>query len=403
MPPPSNTSHLPSSHPAYRQRPKSPNRVLAEAEAQWIFSEEELSNTPSIQDGMHPDEEKNLRAKGVDFIVQVGVMLKLPQLTLSTAAVFFQRFHMRASLKKERNGIPKLHHYQSAATALFLATKVEESCRKTRELIVAFCRVAQKNPNVVVDEQSKDWWHWRDCIMHSEDVLLETLCFDLTVESPHRQLFELLKWYGVEHNKKLRNAAWSFVTDSNNTQLCLLASSRTIAVVSLYAACTYCNVQLADDSRGRPWWESQYVRLQDVRKAIEHMRASYDPTSNKINGVAVRPGTNAEGERSIYAGFVTPPDGPVDDSDPTRLRDGQTHSPRALPRNERGRTSTSSEGVKRGRETGDGEREDERSQPKREIKRAKLRDGTAGDNEPKSPVHRNEDAGASGTRLDKDG
>ena len=104
---------------------------------------------------------------------------------------------MRASLKKERNGIPKLHHYQTAATALFLATKVEESCRKMKELILAFCRVAQKNPNLIIDEQSKDWWRWRDCILHNEDVLLETLCFDLTVESPHRQLFEMLKWYGV--------------------------------------------------------------------------------------------------------------------------------------------------------------------------------------------------------------
>ncbi|RMX98806.1 hypothetical protein D0867_12316, partial [Hortaea werneckii] len=213
-----------------RQRPKSPNRVLAETEAQWIFTEAELDNTPSVQDGMSVAEEREIRAKGVNFIVQVGIMLKLPQLTLSTAAVFFQRFLMHASLKKARDTIPKLHQYQSAATALFLATKVEESCRKMKEMIIAFCRVAQKNPNMIVDEQSKDYWRWRDCILFNEDVLLETLCFDLTVESPHRQLFDMLKYYGVEHNKRLRNAAWAFVTDSNNTQLCLLHSSRTIAV-----------------------------------------------------------------------------------------------------------------------------------------------------------------------------
>jgi hypothetical protein len=324
--------------------------VLAEAEAQWLFSEAELANTPSIQDGMIQAEEKELRAKGVNFIVSVGVMLKLPQLTLSTAAVFFQRFFMRASLKKARNGIPKLHQYQAAATALFLATKVEESCRKMRELILAFCRVAQKDPNLVIDEQSKDWWRWRDCILHNEDVFLEVLCFDLTVESPHRQLFELLKWYGVEHNKRLRNAAWSFVTDSNNTQLCLLCNSRTMAIAALYAACRYCDVALPDDAKGRPWWEAQHVRLKDIRKAIEYMCASYDPNSKQINGVVIGHGSDPEGDKSIYVGLSTP----VDGADDTRLRpDEQAHdtqSPFIPPGSERRLSNASSVGVKRERE-----------------------------------------------------
>ncbi|KAF2766399.1 cyclin-like protein [Teratosphaeria nubilosa] len=298
-PPPPATTSAPAapSHPP-RVAVKSPNRIVAETEQQWLFSDAELSNTPSIQDGMSQAEEKAIRAKGVNFIVQVGIMLKLPQLTLSTAAVFFQRFLMRASLKKERNGIPKLHHYQTAATALFLATKVEESCRKMRELILAFCRVAQKNPNLVIDEQSKDWWRWRDCILHNEDVLLEVLCFDLTVESPHKQLFEMLKWYGVEHNKRLRNAAWAFVTDSSNTMLCLLCSSRTIAVASLYAACRYHCVPLPDDAKGRPWWETQHVRLKEVRKAVEYMCANYEVASNK--------GADGSGNTSIYAAHDKP-------------------------------------------------------------------------------------------------
>ena len=312
-----------------------------------------MANTPSIQDGMTQDEEKEIRAKGVNFIVQVGIMLKLPQLTLSTAAIFFQRFLMRASLQKERNGVPKLHHYQTAATALFLATKVEESCRKMKELILAFCRVAQKNPNLIIDEQSKDWWRWRDCILHNEDVLLETLCFDLTVESPHRQLFEMLKWYGVEHNKRLRNAAWSFVTDSNNTQLCLLCNSRTIAIAGLYASCRYCDVALPDDAKGRPWWEAQHVRLRDVRKAMEYMCANYDPIANKINGIPIGAGAGSEGYRSIYVGLSTPMDGAADGWDSTRLRDEQVHdgqSPFIPPGSERRPSNASSVGIKRERE-----------------------------------------------------
>ena len=302
---PSNIHHLPSSHPAARHRPKSPNRVLAEQEAQWLFTDAELANTPSIQDGMTQAEEKDLRAKGVNFIVQVGILLKLPQLTLSTAAIFFQRFLMRASLKSSRDGIPKLHHFQSAATALFLATKVEESCRKMKEIVLACCRVAQKNPNLVIDEQSKDFWRWRDCILYNEDVLLEALCFDLTVESPHRQLFDMLKGYGMEHNKRLRNAAWAFVTDSVNTQLCLLCNSRTIAVAAFYNACKYCEVQLPDDVKGRPWWEAMHVRLPEVRRVVEYMALHFEQMSQNstVSALAGSGAPSSEGGRSIYVGL----------------------------------------------------------------------------------------------------
>ncbi|KAK5132676.1 hypothetical protein LTR08_008720 [Meristemomyces frigidus] len=301
------------------------------AHSQWLFTPAELANTPSIQDGMTVSDERETRSKGIAFILQVGVLLKLPQLTLDTAAVFFQRFLMRASLKKPRGDVPKLHHYQSAATSLFLATKVEESGRKMKDLIVAFCRVAQKNPNLVVDEQSKDYWRWRDCLLHNEDVLLETLCFDLTVASPHRALFDTLKLYALEHHKRLRNAAWAFVTDSNSTQLCLLVSTRTIAVASLYAACRYCDVALPDDARGRPWWEAQGVRLKDVRRAVEHMCASYETAAGKggVNGNAngngaVTAAGGEDGAKSIYVGLSTPApglDGSVEGWDSTRLRE----------------------------------------------------------------------------------
>lgn len=98
--------------PAARQPLKSPNVVLAEAEQQWIFSQEDLNRTPSVMDGMSPAEEQELRSKGVNFIMQVGIALKLPQLTLDTAHVFFNRFLMRHSLV-HKPGHKALHHYVS--------------------------------------------------------------------------------------------------------------------------------------------------------------------------------------------------------------------------------------------------------------------------------------------------
>ncbi|QIW94863.1 hypothetical protein AMS68_000381 [Peltaster fructicola] len=276
---------------------------MSRNENQWIFSEAELANTPSIQDGLPPEEEAAQRAKGVNFILQVGILLSLPQLTLSTACIFFQRFLMRASLQKARDGIPKLHPYQSAGTALFLATKVEESSRKMRDLVQSCCRVATKSPNAIVDEQSKDYWRWRDTLLDTEDVLLEVLCFDLSIDSAHRQLFEMLKFYKLEHNKRLRNAAWAFVTDSINTQLCLLCSSRTIAGAALYAACRFCDVTIPLDDRERPWYAVQHIKVSELRRAIVYVTRSWAAAANKPDA------PTQEVEESIYKDLVPPSPG----------------------------------------------------------------------------------------------
>lgn len=90
---------------------------MVESELQWIYVEEELAQAPSILDGMPVEEERTLRRKGVNFILQVGMMLKLPQTTLSTAAVFFNRYLMRNSLKPKA-GYKPLHHYVNTSGGL---------------------------------------------------------------------------------------------------------------------------------------------------------------------------------------------------------------------------------------------------------------------------------------------
>jgi len=180
-----------------------------------------------------------------------------------------------------------------------------------KELIVACCRVAQKNPSLVVDDNSKDFWRWRDTLLLNEDVLLEALCFDLSVESPHKLLFDLLKRLEAEHNKKLRNAAWAFVNDSCLTMLCLLFNCRSIAAAAIYSAAKYCgdDTRFSDDDHGRPWWiwatgshrGGHAVRLHDLKRACNYMTSIYGNKSNGTNGSGA-----GGGEPSIYVGLATP-------------------------------------------------------------------------------------------------
>ena len=206
-------------------------------------------------------------------------MLKLPQITLATASIFLHRFFMRNRMEiKEIPDFPKpnYHYYTVAATCLFLATKVEENCRKMKELVVACVKVAQKNPSKVVDEQDKEFWRWKDNILQSEDVLLESVCFDLSVDPPYKTLFDFLVYFGEDENKKLRNTAWAFVNDSCLTMLCVLFSSRTIAGSALYAAAKHCGVSFRDDENDRPWWEIVGIELRDIRRVCNYMAGVYE-------------------------------------------------------------------------------------------------------------------------------
>lgn len=112
-----------------RELPRPPPPAVVEAEQQWVFTEDELLQAPSILDGMPAEEERTLRRKGVNFILQVGMMLKLPQTTLSTAAVFFNRYLMRSSLKP-RPGYKPLHHYVS--DTLVTHTNSTDNCTANR-------------------------------------------------------------------------------------------------------------------------------------------------------------------------------------------------------------------------------------------------------------------------------
>ncbi|KAL2827004.1 hypothetical protein BDW59DRAFT_171553 [Aspergillus cavernicola] len=267
---------LMASHPpGNRAAPAQSNPVLLASQEQWLFTDEELTRAPSQLDGMKMEQEHVNRSKGVNFITQVGIMLKLPQLTLSTAAVYFHRYFMRFSMVDIPQR-PGMHPYPIAATSLFLATKVDENVRRMRELVVACCRVAQKQPNLIVDEQSKEFWKWRDTILHHEDMLLEALCFDLQLEQPYRILYDYLCFFGVSENKNLRNSAWAFVNDSMFTVLCLQFSPRIIAAAALYAAARHCDMGFEDDDVGRSWWEQIDVDLTQVRRACTRMADLYE-------------------------------------------------------------------------------------------------------------------------------
>lgn len=234
--------------------------------SQWLFSPEELKRSPSSQAG-HPYERERLeRMKGCDFILKVGMKLRLPQTTISTACVFLHRFYMRFTLKE-------YHYYEIAATTIFLATKCEETGRKLADIVVACAKTAQKNDAAIVDEQSKEYWAWRDVILYNEELLLEALCFDLIIDHPYSQLKEY--WRRFNGEKAVAKTAWACANDTYRTTIHLCYDTDTIAVACLYYASIFSR-QILDDVAGRPWYESIEVDLHSVSRVIQTMVELYE-------------------------------------------------------------------------------------------------------------------------------
>jgi protein BUR2 len=188
--------------------------------------------------------------------------------------------------------------------------------------VIACCRVAQKNEKLVVDEQTKDYWRWRDTIQLHEDYMLELLCFDLTIEGPHVILKDFINKYHIYHNRELRDTAWAFINDSAMTPLCLLHPARTIAAAALYCAAKRAGVSFPDDARGRPWWEAEGVRGRELRETYNRMAAFYASTPGLAaaagpDGPFVRDATPVDVDerfaktrmRRDPAASETPPDG----------------------------------------------------------------------------------------------
>lgn len=245
---------------------------------------------------------------------------------------------MRYSMVEEKSGI---HHYNIAATALFLANKTEENCRKTKDIIIAVARVAQKNSRLIIDEQSKEYWRWRDSILMYEELMLELLTFDLMVDNPYQRLFEVLGQLDLAHNKTLRQSAWTFCNDACLTALPLLMEARDIAISAIFFASAHTRQQI-DDVNGEPWW--RFLNGDESRcvSAIKVMRQFYTENPlKKQNPSLPSPAFLLENTRrrdEIPPSQTPPPSA-------TPMGDRYTQSPRPHANGGAGATSESSQQV----------------------------------------------------------
>nr|XP_018259435.1 uncharacterized protein I303_08364 [Kwoniella dejecticola CBS 10117]OBR81593.1 hypothetical protein I303_08364 [Kwoniella dejecticola CBS 10117] len=180
-------------------------RQLRPVEQQWIFSPSALDNTPSPDDGIPLESELKRRKLTIEYMRSLA--LRANSLvhgddaecqhlrgTLVVGSVLVHRFYMRKSFKDFEETL-------IAPTVLFLASKIEEEPLKLRHLVNVSIAKFEKDKNArgwypdsnPHEQPSREYRSWEKSILATEEILLETLCFDMAVEQPWNALYKSVR------------------------------------------------------------------------------------------------------------------------------------------------------------------------------------------------------------------
>ncbi|XP_062011987.1 cyclin-T1-3-like isoform X1 [Rosa rugosa] len=257
----------------------------------WYFYRKEIEeNSPSRLDGIDLKKETYLRKSYCTFLQDLGMRLKVPQVTIATAIIFCHRFFLRQShARNDRRTI--------ATVCMFLAGKVEETPRPLKDVIIVSYEIIHKKDPAAVQKikQKEVYEQQKELILSGERVVLATLGFDLNLLHPYKPLVEAIKKFKVAQNA-LAQVAWNFVNDGLRTSLCLQFKPHHIAAGAIFLAAKFLKVKLPSDGE-KVWWQEFDVTPRQLEGGCPHfnsvevsnqMLELYEqnraPASNEVEG-----------------------------------------------------------------------------------------------------------------------
>ncbi|XP_050371347.1 cyclin-T1-3-like isoform X2 [Argentina anserina] len=256
----------------------------------WYFYRKEIEeNSPSRLDGIDLKKETYLRKSYCTFLQDLGMRLKVPQVTIATAIIFCHRFFLRQShARNDRRTI--------ATVCMFLAGKVEETPRPLKDVILVSYEIIHKKDHAAVQKikQKEVYEQQKELILSGERVVLATLGFDLNLLHPYKPLVEAIKKFKVAQNA-LAQVAWNFVNDGLRTSLCLQFKPHHIAAGAIFLAAKFLKVKLPSDGE-KVWWQEFDVTPRQLEEVSNQMLELYEqnraPASNEVEGSTVSGATH---------------------------------------------------------------------------------------------------------------
>ncbi|RMD44518.1 hypothetical protein DV735_g515, partial [Chaetothyriales sp. CBS 134920] len=187
--------------------------------------------------GVTQAREDSMRIAGVQYIDQVRRALKLPVRTFNTACVYFHKFRLVHSDSE-------YSYLDAAAASLFTACKIEDTLKKSRDILCAAHNLKIAPPdqlspdNPIFEPASRT-------IIGLERLMLEAAGFDFRSRHPQPLVINLLKHFGYARDSGITRLAYKISIDLYRTFAPLKQTT---------AALAFACVELAERIEGA--WDS---------------------------------------------------------------------------------------------------------------------------------------------------
>ncbi|RMZ89754.1 hypothetical protein DV736_g3000, partial [Chaetothyriales sp. CBS 134916] len=194
--------------------------------------------------GVTQAREDSMRIAGVQYIDQVRRALKLPVRTFNTACMYFHKFRLVHSDSE-------YSYMDAAAASLFTACKIEDTLKKSRDILCAahnlkIARPDQLSPDDPIFEPASR------TIIGLERLMLEAAGFDFRSRHPQALVVNLLKRFGYERESPIARLAYKISIDLYRTFAPLKQTT---------AALAFACVELAERIQGS-WNSTQAVAVE---------------------------------------------------------------------------------------------------------------------------------------------
>nr|XP_034191904.1 cyclin-T isoform X2 [Osmia lignaria] len=234
------------------------------ADEKWYFTKEQLTNTPSRRCGIDADKELSYRQQAANFIQDMGQRLVVSQLCINTAIVYMHRFYVFHSLSH-------FHRNAIAAAALFLAAKVEEQPRKL-EHVIKMAHMCLHRDQPPPDIRSEQYLEQAQDLVFNENVLLQTLGFDVAIDHPHTHVVRCCQL--VKASKDLAQTSYFMASNSLHlTTMCLQYKPTVVACFCIHLACKWSNWEIPQSTEGKHWF--WYVDRSVTSELLQELTAEF--------------------------------------------------------------------------------------------------------------------------------
>ncbi|KAH8321174.1 hypothetical protein KR074_010299 [Drosophila pseudoananassae] len=221
-----------------------------------LIPETKIDVTPSSQDGLDHETEKDLRILGCELIQTAGILLRLPQVAMATGQVLFQRFFYSKSFVR--------HNMETVAmSCVCLASKIEEAPRRIRDVINVFHHIKQVRAQKEISPMVLDPYYTslKMQVIKAERRVLKELGFCVHVKHPHKLIVMYLQVLQYEKHEKLMQLSWNFMNDSLRTDVFMRYTPEAIACACIYLSARKLNIPLPNTP---PWFGIFRVPMADI-------------------------------------------------------------------------------------------------------------------------------------------